>query len=323
MMKISVVMSVYNETPEELSRAIESILKQSYNEFEFIIILDDPDQLILREILEQYQRCDSRIKIYVNSQNMGLALSLNKGIKKAAGEYIARMDADDISLPNRLKKEYEAIVEHNADVVSCNYIMIDSAGKKISSIKRDYSNLTIKKILPYNNIIAHPTVMFKKDLFYKVGGYRNFPCAQDYDLWLRMMDQGAVFHIVQDFLFKYTVRDSAISQKNRIKQFETSRYIKSLFRERVKRGKDSFSLEMYNIYLKKHRVFDDKYINNFKKWNSYKRINNNKYNYFIRRIPLFLFCDFYRRYFIIIILDFFKKKYLNFITYAKSKFNWS
>lgn len=322
MIDISVVMSVYNETQEEVSRAIESILTQSYKNFEFIIILDDPDNLSLKNLLEQYQQFDSRIKVYVNSKNIGLALSLNKGIKESTGKYIARMDADDVSLPDRLKKEYEVLNSNNIDVVFCNYTIVDSKGKYISSVERSYSNLKIREILPYNNIIAHPTVMFKKDLFYKVRGYRSFPCAQDYDLWLRMMDQGAVFHIVHDFLFKYTVRDSAISQKNKIKQFETSRYIKKLFKERLKTGKDSFSIEDYNVFLKQNRVFDDKYINNFKKWNSYKKTSSSKYDYIIRRIPLFLFCDFYRKYFTIIIFDLLKKKYLNFIFSVKSRFNW-
>lgn len=322
MIDISVVMSVYNETQEELSRAIESILAQSYKNFEFIIILDNPKNLNLKNLLEQYQQFDSRIKVYVNSENIGLALSLNKGIKESTGKYIARMDADDVSLPDRLKKEYEVLDSSNIDVVFCNYTIVDSNGTYISSVKRNYSNLKIREILPYNNIIAHPTVMFKKKLFLEVGEYRNFPCAQDYDLWLRMMEKGAKFYIVQDFLFKYTVREKAISQKNRIKQFETSRYIRHLFKERLKTGKDSFSIEDYNVFLKRNKVFDDRYINNFKKWNSYKKISNSKYDYVIRRIPLFLFCDFYRKYFTIVIFNLLKKKYYNFISYIKSGFNW-
>lgn len=103
MKKISVVMSIYNENIDEIKASIDSILNQTYENIEFIIILDNPTRLDINVLLTEYQKNDTRIKVIYNQKNEGLALSLNKGLEIATGEYIARMDSDDISLQDRLK----------------------------------------------------------------------------------------------------------------------------------------------------------------------------------------------------------------------------
>src|SRR5699024_5552594 len=122
---VSVIMSVYNETETELALAIESILNQTYKDIEFIIVLDAPDNELVLKLIKKYQTSDDRIKIIINNQNQGLAKSLNTGIKSSSGEYIARMDADDISFKNRLDVQI-SFLEKNADydIVSTNRVDI-------------------------------------------------------------------------------------------------------------------------------------------------------------------------------------------------------
>ncbi|WP_455387248.1 glycosyltransferase [Lactiplantibacillus pentosus] len=102
-MEISVVMSVYNERPEQVQQAISSILRQTYLPTEFIIVLDDPNQSDLKALLQDYDHQTDIIKLVLNRENIGLAASLNKAIELASNELIARMDADDISEPRRLE----------------------------------------------------------------------------------------------------------------------------------------------------------------------------------------------------------------------------
>jgi glycosyltransferase involved in cell wall biosynthesis len=115
---ISAVMSVYNESEEYLRKSIESILNQTYTDFEFIIILDNPDNKKARDILKEYENKDDRIVLLENEKNIGLAPSLNRGVKVARGKYIARMDADDIALPQRFEKQVY-FLENNPDYAVC------------------------------------------------------------------------------------------------------------------------------------------------------------------------------------------------------------
>ena len=112
MVCVSVLMSVYNEPEEWMRVAIDSILGQTFTDFEFIIINDNPKRKLNREILSDYAKQDKRIVILENEENIGLTKSLNKGLKVAKGKYIARMDADDISLSDRLEKQVNFMEEH-------------------------------------------------------------------------------------------------------------------------------------------------------------------------------------------------------------------
>lgn len=105
MEKISVIMSTFNEKLEWVKEAIDSIINQTYRNIEFIIIVDNPNNIELKNMLEQYCIEDDRIKIIVNEFNIGLVKSLNKALKICSGEFIARMDADDISVKYRLEKQ--------------------------------------------------------------------------------------------------------------------------------------------------------------------------------------------------------------------------
>lgn len=267
MKDISVIMCTYNENIDELEKSIESILQQTFENFEFIIVLDNPDNKKIYECIKDYEKKDSRIKIIVNEKNMGLANSLNNGINIAQGKYIARMDADDISMPTRLKKEYDFLEKNmNIDIVSTNRIIIDENGNEIKVEKKGaLEDKKIKRMLRYTNIIVHPSVMFNKEKIKNIGNYRNFTASQDYDLWLRACTANLNFAILEDMLIKYRVRNNSISNSNPLKQWVIHEYIRKLYKRREKYGKDNFSEQNLERLLIKNRVYDEKQKEKFKR----------------------------------------------------------
>ncbi|WEZ95166.1 glycosyltransferase [Lactiplantibacillus plantarum] len=124
-MAISVIMSVYNERPEQVQKAVDSILKQTYLPREFVIVLDNPERSDLKDLLMDYDCRVEMIKLVCNPENLGLAASLNKAIELASNELIARMDADDISVTNRLEVELEALKTRDLDLISGNITYLD------------------------------------------------------------------------------------------------------------------------------------------------------------------------------------------------------
>lgn len=253
--KLSVLMSVYNETLGDITEAIESVLSQTFPYFEFLIVDDNPARSDHRFLLEEYKRKDSRIIIIKNEKNIGLAMSMNKAALNASGDVFVRMDADDICLPTRFDDEYRLLCSQNCDVICGRYTVMDDNSIDISSygVKPEYtvSNM-ISETLPYKSVIHHPTVMMTRRIFERVNGYRNFPCAQDFDLWLRMMDANATFAMIDKVVLRYRLRSSSVSVSKRIRQRITVEYIRDLYIERLRTGCDSFSEEHYQNYLKKN-----------------------------------------------------------------------
>src|SRR4051794_15571169 len=158
MPKITVLMPVYNAA-EYIRETIDSVLSQSFTDFEFLIINDgSTDQS--EEIIKSYS--DPRIRLINNEKNMRLIATLNKGIELAKGEYIARMDADDICLPTRLEKQYK-VMEDNKDIALCG-TGIKMMGKKFFQPLVISNSNTIKNVMRAFNVFFHPTVMFRKSI---------------------------------------------------------------------------------------------------------------------------------------------------------------
>lgn len=242
--KISVIMSCYNETEKELSESINSILSQTFKNIEFIIVDDNPTNTTLKNLLIKYGN-DKRVKLVFNDTNLGLAQSLNKAIDISTGEYIARMDADDISITERLEKQYNYLETHkDCAMVATNRNDIDENSQIIrEKAALVVSDKILRQITRYGSIITHPSVMIKSNLLKALGGYRAFPSAQDYDLWLRMLSAGYKMHIMPDVLLKYRIRQKSITKSNPAKQYFCKYYAQKLFKERLKKGSDSFSQE--------------------------------------------------------------------------------
>lgn len=261
--KMSVIMSVYNETEEEILQSVDSVLNQTFDDFEFIIVNDNPNNQQLKLVMDNMAKMDDRITIINNPHNVGLAISMNRASEAAHSDIFVRMDADDIAYPNRFQTEYDILISGKYDLVCSGYISINETGEHIEEY--DYrpqyvSSQVISDLLPRKSVIHHPTVMMTKDILNKVHGYRGFPCAQDYDLWLRMKEAGARFYIVPEPLLKYRIRSNSTSIKKQIQQKLTIEYIRELYIERLRKGEDSFSKDNYNAYIEKYIKNAEKYL---------------------------------------------------------------
>jgi len=208
--KISVVMSVYNQA-QYLNIAIKSILDQTYKTFE-LLILDDGSTDKSWSIIKSFT--DKRIRIFRNEKRQGLAKGLNFLINKARGVYIARMDADDISFPNRLKEQV-AFLNKNSQVVlvGCRAIIINQQGQEVGKLQYPINYQDIKRsILSYNPFI-HPSVCFRKEIIQEIGGYdEQLFYSQDYDLFLRLIAKYPCVNI-PEFLFKFRWQPDFAKQK--------------------------------------------------------------------------------------------------------------
>ncbi len=213
---ISVIMAVHN-AKQYLKDAIESILCQTFKNFEFIII-DDGSFDGSRDSIAQYALKDARVKpLYCD--HCGLTRSLNRGLMESRGRYIARMDADDISLPERLEKECIYLKKHpDIALVSCFAQVIDDDGRVVGEHCPPLSTEGIRKRSFFSGQICHPSVMFRKDVITMLGGYdESFVYAQDYELWLRLMQKENIATI-PEFLFLWRRSGRGIGRMKRKEQ---------------------------------------------------------------------------------------------------------
>lgn len=203
---ISVVMSCYNSA-RTLNRAINSILNQTFTTFEFIIV-DDGSTDKTKELLQQYSSSDQRIILLRNNTNMGLSYSLNKGIKKATADFIARMDADDFSMPNRLKIQYDFMSNNlDIDILGCGMKRVLPNGKLLDKVYLTKKHRGIIKNIFSKPPVYHPTILIKKSVFDNFGYYdETLRWAEDADLWYRIYDK-VTFHNLQSALIEYTTKE--------------------------------------------------------------------------------------------------------------------
>lgn len=203
--KISVIMGVYNQWDrDELYRAVQSILGQTLEDFEFII-WDDGSDPRAASYIRELEQLDKRIVVAGVNRNRGLACSLNECIRLARGKYIARMDADDTSLPKRLQYQYEFLETHpEFSWCGCNAYLVDENGIWGSRIMPEQP--TRENYLKYSPYI-HPTVMFRKILFEQEEGYRETEetlRCEDYEIFMRFKEKGYSGYNIQKRLFCYT-----------------------------------------------------------------------------------------------------------------------
>lgn len=233
--KVSVLMSVYSGE-KYLREAIDSILNQTFTDFEFLIINDGSTDRTA-EILQSYD--DPRIKIINNEKNMGLTKSLNKGLRMASGKYIARMDADDVSLSQRLEKEVNFLNQKkNIGLVGTYYLLINEKGSVLYAVKLLTDERELKEKLLIGNQFGHGSVMFRRECIEKVGLYREeFKSSQDYDLWLRISEVYGVANIPEP-LYKWRFTVKSISVAKKAQQDKYALFAIELAKERRQFGKD-------------------------------------------------------------------------------------
>jgi len=204
MLEVSVVMSVYNGA-EKLGKTIESILHQEGVDFEFIIVNDGSTDSSTG-ILEKLASCDKRIRVF-HQKNTGLTRALIRGCCEARGDFIARQDVGDISLPGRLEKELNLMNERNdVAMVSCGTRFVGPEEEFLFNSLHDNPDATNSLLTLSIDQLAgpssHGSTMFRKDLYDKIGGYREeFRRAQDTDLWVRLAEIGRHL-VVREILFQ-------------------------------------------------------------------------------------------------------------------------
>ncbi len=207
---ISVIMSVYNTKPEYLKEAIDSILNQTFSDFEFIIVDDGSDQKT-KEYLSTFK--DSRSTIITNDPNIGLTKSLNKALQHCQGKYIARMDADDISLPQRFEQQYEYMESHPEYAVIGARFRINGQGTAYPVQWSDDMQLRRIHFVYYNDGICHPTAFFRKSFLdeHKIEYDEQVKKAQDYAMWVNIADAGGKIGLCPEVLFTYRMHEGQIT----------------------------------------------------------------------------------------------------------------
>lgn len=237
--RISVLMPAYN-SEKYIGEAIESILNQTYADFEFIIINDGSTDNTAK-IIKEYAQRDNRIRFINHSKNKGLIGVLNEGLDLCCGEYIARMDSDDISLPTRFEKQIEYMDAHPECGVLGTWFQI--FGNKNESIQwsQDIKILNFIK----ENQIGHPTVMLRKSVIDKFN-FRydfNYKHAEDFELWSRMVLVTEI-HNLQETLLNYRWADENISVLHNQEQWSMTQKIKQNILDKMTDDKISQNLIM-------------------------------------------------------------------------------
>lgn len=212
--ELSVVMPVYNAEPY-LDEAIQSILSQSFTNFEFIII-DDGSTDRSSEIIEKYSKLDSRIKV-ISQKNHGLIYSLNLGLELSKGRFIARMDADDVSMPKRFELQLDKMKQDCLDLCGCHFLAINSQGQsqwaRIVSTSKSGNAIVLSSTV----CCAHGSAMLRKQFLMDNNlsyGKTEFDKAEDYALWVQMFENGASISNVDEILFKYRIIPGSLSSNS-------------------------------------------------------------------------------------------------------------
>ena len=229
MPKVSVLTPLYNTNPEFLREMTESILHQSFKDFEFLLLNDSPDNKELKEIILSYN--DSRIRYIENDKNTGISKSRNKLLQLARGEYIAIFDHDDISFPERLKKQVE-FLDNNPEygVVGSNFILYSNNKKS----KNPQNNLDIKIGLVVRGcIITHSSVMIRKKILTdnNIQWKEEYSPCEDYMLFAELIDK-TMFYNLQEPLIKYRDHENNTSHNQAVIMEDKENLIKNILAQK-------------------------------------------------------------------------------------------
>ena len=224
MTQFSVLMSVYyKEQAEYLDKALESVLiNQSLKPSELVLVADGQLTNELYRTIDKYKERFSNLKLVQLPQNVGLGKALNEGLMHCSYEWVARMDSDDISTPDRFEKQFEHIKSHpDIDVLGTALSEFESNPNEITAIKQCPKN--IDSYIKFRSPLNHATVVYKKSVVLSVGGYVHCPYMEDYHLWIRLYASGWKLTSLEDSLYLCKM-DSDTFQRRGGKQYVKSEY---------------------------------------------------------------------------------------------------
>ena len=237
---VSIVMATYNDKPLYIKKSINSILSQTYKNFEFLI-LDDSTNKETIDVIDKYSN-DKRVRIFREFKKLGFVSSLNKGLKLSKGEYIARMDGDDVSSRDRIEKQVEYLNTHQStDILGGQINVIDENDKVTGARSYPTGGLKLLAFFTIRTPIAHPTVMFRRTIV--DAGYHydeTFKKAKDIDFWIRLYNAGFKFRNLPDVLVNFRV-ESGFMEK-RVTNHEQEDYVLKARRKNFTWSKPLFSI---------------------------------------------------------------------------------
>lgn len=235
---VSVILPFYN-AEKHIKKAIESIQSQSFRDFELLLV-DNASSDHSREIALALAEQDQRIRL-IPEHHKGIVSALNTGLRLAQGKYIARMDADDISLPERLGKQYQ-FLENNPDtqLVSCKVSYKSKEQNQETRACQEYINWTNQLVNPeeislnrfVESPVCHASVMVRREAFQQWGGYKDGDFPEDYELWLRWLGQGVKMAKIPEHLFIWNDSQERLSRVDARYGIEACYKIKSIYLER-------------------------------------------------------------------------------------------
>ena len=272
--EISVIMPVYNGE-KYLEEAIESILNQTYDDFEFLIVYDASSDKSL-SIIKKFEKQDKRV-VLVNGEGKKLIHALNKGIKKSKGRYIARMDSDDISCSSRFQVQVDFMKKNQLDICGGHCLSIDENSRvdELYTVPMNHDMCTLSML--FKVPFFHPSVVIRKSFLsenFLEYGQSKYRAAEDFDLWVRMHKSGAMFGNVDKIILKYRVLDSSLSRTNKI---SVAKNTKSIVRQFYKDNNLEISHIVKNILLqnlnREERSIIVRYV-----YNEIKRLNFSNFN---------------------------------------------
>lgn len=245
---ISVIMGVYNNE-KTVSRAVKSLLDGSYSDIEVICVDDGSTDKSLAE-LQKLAQSDKRVKVFVSDKNYGLAHALNEGLKNASGEFVARMDGDDFSHPDRLEKQMRFLEENpQISFVGSGAVLVNEKGEKWG--ERVFPERPDKNVIIKYNPFIHPTLVFKKEALEKVKGYRDIKQTlrcEDYDLIFRLYAEGFVGANLNELLIDYYESENS-GKRHSFKTRKNEFFVKRQGAKKLKLGFKGFLYSLKPILL--------------------------------------------------------------------------
>ncbi len=244
-------MSTYQESVEEVAQAFDSILNQTYADpIEIVLVLDDPTNEDVKRWATQTEMEHDNVILLANEENQGLAKSLNLAFAASHGEYICRMDADDISRPDRLETQCAFLAKHDLDLIGGRVETFSENGQALYETPQLPSTPhAVARASRWNNCLAHPTWFGKREIF--ALGYREIPLCEDYDLQLRAILDGYKLGNVNEVVLDYRLTQKSLSRSSLYTQYLFQKYIT----ERYTNGEVA-DLDAANAYAQ--RVYQDK-----------------------------------------------------------------
>lgn len=224
----SVLMSVYaKDTPAYVVTAIESMLNQTVPPQEYVIVVDGPVTDALRKVITEYEEKKELFTIIWLGENKGLGNALNVGLEHCRNELVARMDADDISLPGRCEKELQLFEKyHDLAICGCN---IDEFYGTVDNIRTSRvvpeSYEEIKKFMRRRQPFNHPTVMYKKSKVLNSGGYKSLKRKEDFDLFSRMLSEECFALNIGEALYLYRADEDNYARRKSWQNFKSAVYV--------------------------------------------------------------------------------------------------